>query len=149
MEEMKIEDFGLGDDYRRANRLISAVYGTREAYLKGDLSHVINVACDPGEFLTRAYLDLIASTGRNEPDDRVSTIEFVFSSDVVLVGGVKAIIVPHTLWDSKTKTSWLQKLAATGVEIATYEFIPGKAPDYYYAHLEVQVRDLYRKWGMG
>jgi hypothetical protein len=53
------------------------------------------------------------------------------------------------LWDSKTKTSWLQKLAATGVEIATYEFIPGKAPDYYYAHLEVQVRDLYRKWGDG
>jgi hypothetical protein len=91
---------------------------------------------------------LIGSPGRNEPDDRVSTIEFVFNKDISLTGGVKAIIVPHTLWDSKTRTPWLQGLAAAGAELLTYEFVPGRAPDYYYAHLELQVRDLYRKWGV-
>lgn len=148
MDEMEIEDFGLGDVIGRANKLISSVFGSKDAYIKGDLSHLNNVKYESWEFHTKAYLDLLMSPGRNEPDDRVSAIEFVFKNPVPIKGSAKAIIVPHILWDSDKRTPWLLQLEEIGIEISTYEFLPGKSPDYYYAQMQTNFLVLCKKWGL-
>jgi hypothetical protein len=147
MEEMHITDFSLGSDYRRANRLISTVFGTRSAYVKGDMTAASKVAINSWDFLPKAYLDLISSPGRNEPDDRICSVEFIFSADVPL-SGVKAMIVPHTLWDVDSKAPWLHELQVIGVQISPYQFIPGRSPEYYHSLLECEVEELYRTWGI-
>jgi hypothetical protein len=148
MEEMPVDDFSLGTDFRRANRLINCVFRTKDSYLQGDLTNAETLQVDPWEFHARAYLDLITSPGRNEPDDRVCAIEFVFNRQIPLSGGVRAVIVPHTLWGSQRAAPWIKELAAKKVEISTYEFIPGRHPDYYCALLETQIRNLYNRWGV-
>lgn len=148
MDEIDLEDFGLGNDYRTANKLISRAFGSRSAYVKGDPSNIASAACNPWDFHAKAYLDLLTSSGRNEPDDRIGTIEFVFRDEVPIAGGVKALIVPHILWDAEQKTPWLTNLEELGVEISTYEFLPSRSPDYYYAQLETQLLILYQRWGL-
>ncbi len=148
MDEMAVEDFSLDVDSKRPNKIISTVFSSIENYIDGDTSQVAaaeDVAA-AWEFHARAYLHLIASPGRNEPDDRICSIEVVFASDVPLPGRLKAIVVPHTLWDVSNKAPWLDTLHESGVEILPYLFVPGRHPEHYHALLEVSVRDLYKKW---
>ena len=102
----------------------------------------------PWEFLARTYLHLLASPGRNEPDDRICSIEVVFGSDVPLAGNLKAVVVPHTLWDNSVKAPWLDTLHKGGVEIEPYLFVPNRHPEHYHAQLEAAVRKLYVHWGV-
>jgi hypothetical protein len=149
VDEMNVEDFSLEQDISRPNRIISKVFLSREAYFTGDKTNMVSPeeGAEPWEMHARSYLDLIASRGRNEPDDRIHTIEVVLGADVPLTGNLRAVIVPHTMWDDTKKAPWLEKLQDLGVEIAPYEFIPGRHPEHYHALLETKVRDLYRKWG--
>jgi len=147
-DEMKVEDFSLETDNSRPNRIISAVFHSKDAYFDGDITKM--VAPDQGaeawEFHARAYLHLLASRGRNEPDDRICSIEVAFGEDVSLAGNLRAIIVPHTLWGSEKKAPWLEKLQQNGIEVSPYSFLPGRHPDYYHAQLEIAVREIYNRW---
>jgi hypothetical protein len=150
VDEMQIEDFLLEKNKLRLNQIISTVFGSREAYFDGDLSKIPDpdTITKSWEFQARAYLHLLTSPGRNEPDDRICSIEIVFGEKLPLSGGnLLAIVVPHTLWDGDTKAPWLEKLQGQGVAIAPYLFIPGKPPEYYHALLEAAVRTLYKGWG--
>jgi hypothetical protein len=100
------------------------------------------------EFHARAYLDLLKSPGRNEPDDRICSIEVVFGEPVPLKGNLLAVIVPHTVWSQDKHAPWLDKLKAEGVAIAPYLFVPGRHPEHYHALMESAVRDLYESWGV-
>src|SRR5437870_4638376 len=106
-------------------------------YLDGDITKI--VAPDQGaeawDFHARAYLHLLASPGRNKPDDRICSIEVVFGEAVPLIGNLKAVVVPHTLWDKAKRAPWLDKLRDSGVEIVPYIFVPGRHPEHYHAHL--------------
>lgn len=150
MEEMDIEDFSLERDDSRPNRIISAVFSSQHTYFDGDITKA--VAPDKGaqawDFHARAYLQLITSPGRNEPDDRICSIEVVFGAPVPLAGNLKGVVVPHTLWDGATRAPWLDALHSSGVEIAPYTFVPGRHPEHYHALLEVAVHTLYEKWGI-
>jgi hypothetical protein len=150
LDEMDLEDFSLETDVGRPNRIISSVFKSKTAYFEGDLSKV----ADPGslttvwEFHARAYLDLILSRGRNEPDDRICSIEVIFGDPVSLEGNLLAVIVPHTLWVDNQGAPWLEVLQADGVTIVPYLFIPNRHPEYYHAIMEAAVRDLYKVWGV-
>ena len=148
-EEMAIEDFCLERDPTRPNRIIAAVFSKLETYFEGDTTKMVapDKGAEPWEFHARAYLHLLASTGRNEPDDRICSIEVSFTRDVSLHGTLRAIIVPHTLWRAPARTPWLETLSSSGVEISPYAFIPGRHPEHYHALMEVAVRELYAKWG--
>jgi hypothetical protein len=148
-DEMNAEDFSLGQDRHRPNRLISAVFGSRQTYFDGDTSKIANPESisKNWDFHARAYLHLLTSPGRNEPDDRVCSIEVIFGEPVSLKGNLLAAIVPHTLWDRDNQAPWLQKLQTDGVVIAPYPFVPGRHPEHYHAQLEAAVRTLYEKWG--
>ena len=149
MEEMSVEDFSLEKSHVRANKLISSVFITKLNYFNADTTSIgdADSHADSWDFLARGYLELIKSKGRNEPDDRICSIEVVFSDIVKIEGNLKAIVVPHTLWDERKKAPWLAKLSNDGVKIAPYAFIPGRHPEYYLALLEESVRGLYNIWG--
>jgi hypothetical protein len=147
VDEMKLADFSLETDTSRPNRIISAVFGSTRKYFQGDVSKVDPDGPPAWEFHARAYLHLLASPGRNEPDDRVCSIEVAFGNTIRLDDNLLAVIVPHTLWSEDSKAPWLEKLKDAGVAISPYIFIPGRHPDYYHALLETEVRELYEEWG--
>lgn len=150
LDEMKVEDFSLERDELRPNRLIARVFSSMETYFDGDSSQIgpLEKLVEPWEFHAKAYLQLLTSPGRNEPDDRICSIEVIFGGEVPLTGNLRAIVVPHTLWDRSKRAPWLVSLHAKGVEIAPYIFVPGRHPEHYHALLEAAVRDLYKTWGI-
>ncbi|WP_293679006.1 hypothetical protein [uncultured Phenylobacterium sp.] len=149
-DEMRLEDFNLGSDQWAPNHLIHATFGSMDPYLKGDTRQIPapDQISEDWDFHARAYLNLVTSPGRNEPDDRVCSVEVIFDKDVPLVGDLQAIVVPHTLWTDQRRAPWLEKLNNRSVIIKTYEFIPGRNPEHYHTLLETEVRDLYRSWSM-
>jgi hypothetical protein len=150
VDEMNVEDFSLETDTHRPNKLISTVFGSRTTYFDGDISKIVDAdkITKSWEFHARTYLHLLASPGRNEPDDRICSIEVVFGETIPLNGNLLAAIVPHTLWDGGNQAPWLQKLHEDGVIVSPYLFVPGRHPEHYHAQLESAVRDLYEKWGV-
>jgi hypothetical protein len=146
-DEMKIEDFSLGKDASRPNKLIMRAFGSRLAYFQGNIYAIPDptTVTKAFEFHARSYLNLLASPGRNEPDDRICSIEVVLAEKVSLKDSLLAIIVPHTLWDDDAP--WLKDLQRAGAIIQPYNFVPGRHPDYYQAQLEAAAKDLYQKWG--
>ena len=132
-EEMAVEDFSLGQDTSRPNKLISGTFGTRIAYFDGNIYAIPDPSAitKSYEFHARSYLNLLTSPGRNEPDDRICSIEIILANKVPLDDRLLAIIVPHTLWDDGAP--WLKDLQGAGAVIRTYSFVPGRHPEYYQA----------------
>jgi hypothetical protein len=149
MEEMQVADFSLQQDAVRPNKLIARVFKSPAAYFDGDLSQIPapEEGSEAWQFHARAYLQLLLSPGRNEPDDRICSIEITMNKDVPLAENLKAIIVPHTLWGDGKKAPWLSTLSEANVTVRPYFFIPGRHPEHYHTLLECQVRDLYKEWG--
>ncbi|HEY4343905.1 MAG TPA: hypothetical protein VGN05_06150 [Parvibaculum sp.] len=149
-DEMNVEDFSLEDDVKRPNRIIANVFKSRKNYFEGDTSEVAapNEATEPWDFQARAYMQLLKSTGRNEPDDRICSIEIIVAEPIALTGNLKAVIVPHTLWNKNKKAPWLDKLDSEEIRIEPYNFIPGRHPEHYHALLESAVRTLYEEWAV-
>lgn len=142
-EDLDVADFSLGTDPERPEKLISASFLTRRGYVKGDRNEVRNpsLAAKPYELEARSYLELLRSAGRNEPDDRIGTIEVQFGDPVPLAGSLLAVVVPDTQWIEGDHSPLLDKLHTDGVEILIYEFIPGRPLEHYHTLLEVTVRD--------
>jgi hypothetical protein len=139
--EMEVNDFQL-EGKSAPNRLISLVFGSQLAYFVGD-TRVVSAKANPHEFHAKAYLDLILSPGRNEPDDRVFTIDVLFKDPIALSGVLMALVLPHTLWSNDVKAPWLESLATTGIRIIPYEFIPGRSPEHYHTLMELAVKEFY------
>ncbi len=149
MEEMSIEDFLLDMDVSRPHKLISAVFGSLELYFDGDTRRVTppEQGADSWEYHARAYLHLLTSPGRNEPDDRVCSIEVIFDKAVQLKDNLKAVVVPHTHWEEQRKAPWVETLASSGVTILPYMFVPGRHPEHYHTLVEMAVREYYKEAG--
>jgi hypothetical protein len=145
MDEMQIEDFSLERKADRPNRLIKAVFGNRKAYFDGDTMNIPDPAsiAPAGEFLVRTYIDLVKSVGRNEPDDRVGSIEVTFGDPVPLNGNLLAVVVPDILWNDKDKANWLAALSGAGVKILPFHFLQGREPEHHHATMEVEIRNYF------
>lgn len=150
LDEMDVEDFSLELDHTRPNKLIAKVFRSKEAYFSGDTTGAITQedGAEAWQFHARAYLQLLTSRGRNEPDDRICSIEILFGEDVPIAGNLLAVVVPHTMWSSGKKAPWLETVSASGVEIVPYLFIPNRHPEHYHAILEGEVRGLYQRRGI-
>jgi hypothetical protein len=146
MDEMELADFSLERDSSRVNRLIARTYGTPNAYFNGDTSKIppASEIATPDQFLAQAYIDLITSAGRNEPDDRVSTLEVTLCDPLPLKDVLLAVVIPDILWNDDHKTHWLEDLARDAIDIIPFKFFPGRSPDYYMQSLEVEARKYYQ-----
>lgn len=147
--DFNVGDFRIGGDSSRPNRLIQAAFGSQEDYFEGDRSKIVEptAGAEAHEMEARSYLELIKSPGRNEPDDRICSIEVVFADPVPLAGELLAVVVPHTLWRCNSPSPLLKGLDDTGVKIIPYDFIPGRHPEHYHTLLEAAVRRYYQEEG--
>ena len=146
MEEMTVDDFSLEQDTSRLNKLIHAVFGSPEDYFDGVVTDdSVDRKSDKWEFLAQSYLSLLVSRGRNEPDDRIGSIEIVFDQNIPLDPHLKAVIVPHVIWDGGNGAPWLVALSEAGVKVLPYHFVPSRNPEYYNALIESEVRRYYRE----
>ncbi|MGJ4957632.1 hypothetical protein ACQR1H_18445 [Bradyrhizobium sp. HKCCYLRH2015] len=147
-EEMNVEDFSLEKDKARPNKLIKKSFGSRIDYFHGNIHAIPNPhsIAKAYEFHARSYLQLVTSPGRNEPDDRICSIEVIFGNSVPLSGNLRAIIAPHTLWADEAP--WLKELETNGTTIQPYAFVPGRHPDYYQAQIESMAGDLLKAWNL-
>jgi len=146
-EDFRAEDYRLEPNSETLHKLIKATFGEIEFYLDADRSQLIppEEGAEPWEMHARAYLELLASPGRNEPDDRICTIEVVFKDTIPLDGSLLAVIVPHTVWNDHKKSPLLRSLHSNGVEICPYKFVPGRHPEHYQTLVESTAADLYRR----
>lgn len=149
-EEMELGDFSLDVSVDAPRQLIRGAFRSERSYIDGNTTDFVSPeeGAEAWEMHARAYLSLIGSRGRNEPDDRLASIEVLFERPVLIPGNLKAVVVPHTFWRGSDGAPWLSELARQEVEICPFQFLPGRAPDYYYALIEAQVKELYKKWGM-
>jgi hypothetical protein len=149
-EEMNLNDFSLGTDIVRANRLIARTFSTKSTYFDGNRALMIDpeVGAEPWEMEGRAYLHLLRSPGRNEPDDRICSVEAIFAEPVPIMPFLRAVIVPHTHWRLEGRTPWLVEVAQSGVEILPYSFVPGRHPEHYQTLVEISARDAFQRWGV-
>lgn len=149
-EGFDIAAFEVGRDIERLMRLVSATFNSQQGYFDADKSDLIDVekGSEAWELEARSYLSLLHSPGRNEPDDRICTIEVTFGDPVLLENDLKAVVVPHTFWTDTTQSPFIEPYHRAGVEILTYRFIPGRTPEYYQTHLEAEVLRKYQEWGV-
>jgi len=105
MDEMKIQNFSLGKNIDRPNRLINTIFRSRINYYLGviQVAKSIDKITQAWQFYTRSYLNLLASVGRNEPDDRMGSIEIIFDTEIALDKSLMAVVLPHTLWSDNGK----------------------------------------------
>lgn len=150
VDEMRVQDFCLDRDHSRINKLIAYVFSSLENYLKGDLNSVISadIGSSNWDFHPRTYLELLNSKGRNEPDDRICSIEIIHSRSIALLSCLRAVVVPHTVWNSADPAPWLTELADAGVLVAPYLYVPGRHAEHYHTLMEVAVEQIFRNWGL-
>ena len=146
--DMLLEDFNLVGDINRPNKLVARLFGTVSAYFDGDREKIATGIAQPWEHLPRAYIKLLTSPGRNEPDDRICSIEVAIHESVALRSNLRAVVVPHTMWNGDGHAPWLDDLAREGARIVPYDFVGGQPPEHYHTLLGLAVRDLYREWGL-
>jgi hypothetical protein len=137
-EQFVVEDFQLAEDPEQINRLISSAFADLDAYLYADRSRLNDpeAMAQPWEMVGKAYLTLLGSPGRNEPDDRICTVEVAFSEPVLLERNLECVIVPHTFWNGEKRAPFLVDLTERGVEVRPYRFIPGRTPEYFQTMIE-------------
>lgn len=145
-EDMDTDDFNLVGDLSRPNKLIAKVFGSQASYYAGDRSKIAEDIAEPFEHLANAYVQLLKSPGRNEPDDRICSIEVAIHDTVSLRRFLRAVVVPHTAWNAKARAPWLEDIAYDGASIVTYDFVGGRPPEHYHVEIERSVRALYRDW---
>jgi hypothetical protein len=149
IDEMELADFSLERNVPRINKLVHAAFGSAGNYFDGNRSCIPDpeVGAEAWEMAGRAYLQLLSSPGRNEPDDRICSIEVIFSDPVPLENNLLAVVVPHTHWRDGSGAPWLKELSNAGVVIIPFNFIPGRHPEYYQTMIEVAVKNYYVQKG--
>jgi hypothetical protein len=149
-DDFDVNDFSLSNEPERLNKLVKASFNNQNDYLRGDRTTVRSPseAAQPHEHAARTYLELLKSPGRNEPDDRVCSLEIVFADPVRLEGDLLAIVAPHTVCESAESNPLLVDMIKAGVELVPYDFIPNRHPEHYHTLLELRVIDYYRGRGM-
>ncbi len=145
MEEMKVEDFQFQAKDNQPGALLETAFSSPLDYMQGKAKEAghFQAVVEKWEFHAQAYVELIVSKGRNEADDRVYSVEIQVEEEVLLKGNLIAVVVPHTLWIDNAGAPWIEKLVSDAVEILTYNFDPGRGPDYYHYAIEQSVKDFY------
>jgi len=143
-DELNLKDYAIGDNVELPNQLIQTLYSGVDKYFDAD-SRVLPERLEitqPSDMSAGVYLDLVKSVGRNEPDDRVGSIEVLLSDSVKLADHLRCIILPDA-FDIEDDGDWLKKLRLMGCQIRFYKYVPGKDPEYYHCHLEAELRKFF------
>jgi len=143
--ELHYEDFDISGERDNALKLIGVFYNSLQEYMDVEVSQVKVAGLQTaGEFELEVYSELIISKGRNEPDDRVSTIEVSFGDPLILKECLLAVIIPDVLLRSSAE--WITKLKSFA-KILPYKYRAGKGPEYHNAQIDFALGDFYKELG--
>lgn len=148
--EFQLSDFSLAGEPSLLNRLISTAYPSVEDYVSGNSENIVDPddVSNRGDFEAQAYLKLINSKGSNTPDDRVGSIEVLFTDGIKIEDNLACAIVPHTLMDPSLGAPWLKELESKGIKILTYEYLPKRRTEYFQAEIEKLFRNYCKERGL-
>ncbi|WP_206992281.1 hypothetical protein [Hyphomonas sp. KY3] len=116
-------DFEIGSDIVNASRLVSCFFGSNKNYLAGQ---PINASIPATELVAKSYYALIQTPLASDVDDRKSTVEVQYNSEIKLeADNVLAVILPGQLLDdSKIENFITHDLAAEPIPYHFYRARP-------------------------
>lgn len=112
---MSVEDFGLPPSSERIGKLVAFFYGDNKRYYDQLPSSTCKIGSD--EYEAETVRELTTYRGKNERDDRSSTIEIILDKSIELRGNLLGIIVPNSFMEDENVRA---KLNTLDVHIRTY-----------------------------
>jgi len=91
---MSVKDFGLAPPFEKIGKLVAFYFGNNKRYFDQIPSSIKGISSS--EFEAQSIKELVTYRGKNERDDRSSTIEIVFDRAIELRGNLLGIIVPNS-----------------------------------------------------
>jgi hypothetical protein len=140
---MSVTDFGLEPSYERIGKLVAFFFGDNKRYY----NQIPAAECKIGsnEFEAQTVRELVTYRGRNERDDRSSTIEIIFDKSISLRGNLLGIVVPNSFLEDKGVKA---RLDALDVHVRTYIDGANLTPASHIPLLSEVVRHFYIEHGI-
>jgi hypothetical protein len=140
---MSVEDFGLDPSYDRIGKMVAFFFGDNKRYYDQLASPESTIGSN--EFEAQTVRELVAYRGRNDRDDRSSTIELIFSEAISLRENLLGIVVPASFLEDKGVSA---KLHSLDVHIRTYIDGANLTPASQIPRLADVVRHFYIERGI-
>jgi hypothetical protein len=105
---MQVEDFLFQPSAGRIGKLVVFFFGDNKRYYDQNPSSHEKIGKD--DFEASSYRELTTYRGKNDRDDRSTTIELLFGKSVILGGNILAIVVPNSFLNDRSVKSKLQNL---------------------------------------
>ncbi|WP_424627673.1 hypothetical protein [Bradyrhizobium sp. SYSU BS000235] len=140
---MSVEDFGLEPSHENIGKIVAFFFGNNKNYYDQLPSQKTKIG--KNEFEAQSYQELITYRGKNERDDRSTTIEIIFDKSVELRTNLLAIVVPSSFLKDKAVKSRLQALH---VHIRPYTDGANLTPASQIPRLSDVVRHYYIEQGI-
>ena len=105
---MKVEDFSFDPSDERIGKLVALFFGSNKRYY--DQTPPNNRKIGKNEFEALSYRELTIYRGKNERDDRSTTVELLLDKSVKLRDSLLAIVIPSSFLNDKTVKTKLQNL---------------------------------------
>lgn len=97
---MAVEDFGLEPSLEKIGKLVIFFFGSNNRYY--DQIPARKRKAGAGEFEAQGYSELVVYRGKNERDDRSTTIEVILDNHLKLKDNLLAVIVPSSFLKDKS-----------------------------------------------
>jgi hypothetical protein len=105
---MSVQDFGLEASHEKIGKLVAFFFGSNKHYY--DQIPAQKHKIDSNEFEALSYKELVTFKGKNERDDRSTTVEVLFERSLKLRANLLAVIVPNSFLKDKVVKAMLEKL---------------------------------------
>jgi hypothetical protein len=140
---MRVEDFGFLPSEERVGKLIAFFFSDNKGYYNQISPHHRKIG--KNEFEALSYRELTIYRGKNERDDRSTTIEILLDKAVKLKDNLLAIVVPSSFLKDKAVKATLKSL---DVHIVPYTDGANLTPASQIPLLSEVVRNFYIKHGI-
>lgn len=141
--DMPLFDFQLEPHIQSVARLIEALFGDVDAFLRNQPLYIVDIPHD--NFEAQSYGKMVRAAGRgsNKLDDRASTPEVIFDVGIDIKDCVCAAILPDAIANSAIGS----RLENLGIRVDAYEWAGATRPSEYHMLIRNMVRAVYRDFG--
>jgi hypothetical protein len=140
---MSVKDFGFEPSFEKIGKLVAFYFGNNKRYY--DQIPSSGKGISKSEFEAASIKELVTYRGKNDRDDRSSTIEIIFDKAIALRDNLLGLIVPSSLVKDK---AFRAKLKALDVQIRTYTDGANLTPASQIPRLSDVVRHFYIEQGI-
>ncbi|WP_375411493.1 hypothetical protein [uncultured Bradyrhizobium sp.] len=140
---MAVQDFGLQPSHRTIGKLVAFFFGTNSRYYNQNPRAKRSIQAD--EFEAQTYQELVTFRGKNQRDDRSTTVELLLDECLKLQDNLLAVIVPSSMIKDRAVKA---KLSNLDVHIRSYTDGANLTPASQVPLLSDVVRHFYIEQGI-